>query len=109
LGAGSPGRSPGATARVGTVSVRRFQLALAIGERPQNAKLTSTSRWLAPEAMAVGKADLREQDLKETLEPIRRVVAPAANSSRRALALEAHHSHRGRSGSAWLTCGTFAP
>jgi len=55
------------------------QLALAIRGTPENAELASASRWIAPQVMASAKADLCEQDLKETLERIRRVVAPAAN------------------------------
>jgi len=72
-------RSPSATAKVGTAAACRVQLALAIRGTPENAELASASRWIAPQVMASAKADLCEQDLKETLERIRRVVAPAAN------------------------------
>jgi hypothetical protein len=67
-------RYPSASAKVGTPAACRVQLAMAIqgeGDRPA---LASTSRWIAPEAMAGSGAC--EKDRQETLDRILAVVVP---------------------------------
>src|SRR5882724_1366413 len=45
-------RYPSASAKVGTTAACRVQLALAIQGGAEQPELASTSRWIAPEAMA---------------------------------------------------------
>ena len=71
-------RYPSATAKVGTAAACRVQLALAIQGGAERPELASTSRWIAPEAMAA-QPDLCEKDRKETLDRILLVVVPASN------------------------------
>lgn len=67
-------RYPSSTAKVGTPAACRVQVALAIQGDADRPQVASTSRWIAPEAMAADGAC--EKDRQETLDRILAVVAP---------------------------------
>jgi hypothetical protein len=69
-------RYPSATAKLGTPAACRVQLALAIGGTADRPAVTSTSRWIAPEAMAGSNVGVCEKDREETLNRILAVVVP---------------------------------
>jgi hypothetical protein len=71
-------RYPSSTAKVGTQAACRVHLALGLTGATEQAELSSSSQWIAPEAMASGKRDLCEKDRQETLDRILLVVAPPA-------------------------------
>jgi hypothetical protein len=68
-------RYPSATAKVGTVAACRVQLSLTIAGAPNSAELVSTSRWIAPTAMATTPS-ICDQDRKDVLDRIQLTVAP---------------------------------
>ena len=70
-------RYPSATAKVGTPAACRVQLAMAIRGTAESPEVASTSRWIAPEAMAGSDVGVCEKDRQETLDRILAVVAPA--------------------------------
>src|SRR5437899_444315 len=61
-------RYPSANAKLGTPAACRVQLALAIQGEADRPEVASTSRWIAPEAMAGSGAC--EKDRQETLDRI---------------------------------------
>jgi hypothetical protein len=69
-------RYPSATAKVGTPAACRVQLALAIRGTAETPEVTSTSRWIAPEAMAGSDVGMCEKDRQETVDRVLAVVAP---------------------------------
>jgi hypothetical protein len=69
-------RYPSANYKVGTPQACRVGLALAIAGTGDEAKVSSTSRWLAPEMSSETNAKVCEQERQETLDRILAVVAP---------------------------------
>ena len=68
-------RYPSSTAKVGTVAACRVQLSLTIAGAANNAELVSTSRWIAPTAMAATPS-ICDQDRKDVLDRIQQTIAP---------------------------------
>ena len=69
-------RYPSATAKVGTPAACRVLVSYAIVDQSGSVELASTSRWIAPDAMAA-KPDMCEEDRQETLGRIQQTVVPA--------------------------------
>ena len=69
-------RYPSASAKPGTAAACRVGLALAIEGADDQAKLSTTSRWIAPALTSASNAGLCEQERQETLDRILLVVAP---------------------------------
>lgn len=72
-------RYPSASAKPGTPQACRVGLALAIAGSTDQAELSSTSRWIAPEITSASNATMCEQERQETLDRILQVVAPPTN------------------------------
>jgi len=68
-------RYPSATAKLGTPAACRVLVSYAIVGESGSVELASTSRWIAPEAMAA-KPDMCEEDREETLARIQQTVVP---------------------------------
>jgi hypothetical protein len=69
-------RYPSANYKVGTPQACRVGLALAIEGSADQAEVSSTSRWIAPEMSSETNAKVCEQERQETLDRILAVVAP---------------------------------
>lgn len=70
-------RYPSATAKVGTRGACRVELLLTIAGVPDTVELLSTSRWIAPTAMAATPGTC-EEDRQETVDRIQLTIAPPA-------------------------------
>jgi hypothetical protein len=71
-------RYPSANAKLGSAQSCRVVLALDVRGGADSAKLATTSRWLAPEAMADSATKVCEQERADVLDRIQLTVAPAA-------------------------------
>lgn len=70
-------RYPSASSKLGSAQICRVMLALDFRGDADSAELASTSRWLAPQAMAESAPKVCEQERAEVLDRIQLTVAPA--------------------------------
>ena len=70
-------RYPSANSKLGSSQICRLKLALDFRGGADSAEVASTSRWLAPEAMAESAAKVCEQERADVVERIQLTVAPA--------------------------------
>lgn len=71
-------RYPSANAKLGSGAACRVTLALGIQGNPQQADVSTTSRWVAPSKMLDKAPQICEQERADVLQRIAQTVAPAA-------------------------------
>jgi hypothetical protein len=71
-------RYPSANAKLGTSSHCRVAVALDVRGSEQQAEVSSTSRWVAPDAMIDKAAEVCEEERTDVLERMAQVLVPPA-------------------------------
>jgi hypothetical protein len=69
-------RYPSADAKLGTPAKCRVAVALEVRGSEQQAEVTSTSRWIAPDAMMDKAPEVCEQERTDVLERVDQVLVP---------------------------------
>jgi hypothetical protein len=72
-------RYPSRTAQLGTAASCRVVLSLDVAGDTQEATVTSTSRWVAPDAMSDKAPQVCEQERQQVLERLNETLAPPAS------------------------------